>query len=269
MAFLDDILAAKRAAISRHQTSLPPAEVRSRAEAPPPPLDFAAALRGDQVRVVAEVKRASPSKGDLDTDLDAPDQALLYAENGAAVVSVLCEEDYFKGSLDDLRTARDAIHAAGHDLPVLCKDFIVDLYQVWQARTFEADSLLLIMTMVEVGLARELLDAARSVGMEPLVEVHDQADLDQAIAIGARVIGINNRDLRTFKTDVGVTAELAGGVPAGVALLSESGLATADDVRRVAGYGVDAVLVGEAIVTSADPAATLRALTEVRHVFHV
>jgi indole-3-glycerol phosphate synthase len=264
VSILDDILVAKRRRLEVRRSLNSIQSIRQSAAEAPSAVDFVEALRQrDHVRLIAEIKRASPSKGPLNLGLDHRAQARLYADNGVAGISVLCEEDFFLGGLNDLKEVREEL--AGAPIPVLCKDFLTEPFEIYEARATGADTVLLIMTMLDEARARELLETARSVGMEPLVEVHDEADVEKALAIGARVIGVNNRDLRTFVTDLAVTERLAptilaAGVPV---LISESGIVTPDHVRRVAASGATAILVGESIVTSPNPQQTLQSLTTI------
>ncbi len=218
--------------------------------------------------LIAEIKRASPSKGDLVTGaFDPVDLALTYAANGASAISVLTDEQFFKGSLDHLVQVRRAV-----SLPVLRKDFVVDPYQVYEARGAGADAVLLIAAALEDGELADLHALALELALTPLVEVHDEAEVERALRIGARVIGVNNRDLRTFATDIRTTARCARVLddgstvvrrPSSVVLVSESGIFTPADVAAVAGMGASAVLVGESILTSSDVAGQVRALSSV------
>lgn len=270
--FLDRIIEAKQKRIAEAQVLLSMEEVRRLAESRTGDVrDFAAALTGPTVRVIAEIKRASPSKGPLHPGLDAATWGATYARAGAAAISVLCEEDFFLGSLQDLVAVRTATAQAGRPVPVLCKDFLFTPYQVYQARAAGADAVLLILAMLEAGLAKELLSIARGLGIEALVEVHDEGEADLALAIGARVIGINNRDLRTFHTDLAVTGRLAPriragrrplprGGTAGEIIVGESGISSPADVARLAAAGCTTILVGESLVTAPDPAPLLAEL---------
>jgi indole-3-glycerol phosphate synthase len=220
--------------------------------------DFAAALAGPPgaVRVIAELKKASPSRGVLAERFDPVPLARVYAAAGAAAISVLTDERHFQGRLDLLGEVRAAVGC-----PLLRKDFIIDEYQVWEARAAGADAILLIVAILEDPELADLMAAAKGLGLAALVEVHTQQDLDTALRIGAGVIGINNRDLRTFETHLETTLDLLPAIPPGPIVVSESGFFTADDVRRVADAGVGAVLVGEALVRAQDPGAKLRELT--------
>lgn len=230
--------------------------LRQAAGSAPPPRDFAAALRGGaDVRLLAEVKRRSPSAGEIRPGADAAEIAAAYERGGAAALSVLTDRDYFGGDLDALRAAR-----AATKLPVLRKDFIVDVVQLWEARAAGADAVLLIARMLDDAALRALHAEATSLGMAALVEVHDEEELARALAAGATLVGVNNRDLQTFFTDLALSLRLASRVPPGVTLVAESGIRTADDVRRLGHAGVDAVLVGESLMRQPDVAAAAAAL---------
>jgi indole-3-glycerol phosphate synthase len=205
------------------------------------------------VRLIAEVKRASPSKGVLRLDLDAAALAGDYQAAGAAAVSVLTDTHFFQGSLADLRAVRQCV-----DLPLLRKDFILEPYQVYKARATGADALLLIVAALDDGALRALYRLTGELGMAALVEVHNEAELARALRIGPRIVGVNNRDLRTFEVHLETTERLRNLVPGDVILVAESGVRSRADVRRLAAAGVDAVLVGEALVRAADPGRQVR-----------
>ncbi|MBI5870673.1 MAG: indole-3-glycerol phosphate synthase TrpC [Actinobacteria bacterium] len=209
------------------------------------------------ISVIAEVKRASPSKGDIRPDLDVADIVKAYEQAGAAAISVLTEPRYFKGSLDDLVTARKTLNSP---VPILRKDFIVDPYQIWEAAAAGADAILLIVAALTTDELSSFQKEAADAGLECLVETHDPDELQAALASGAPLIGINNRDLRTFEVTLQTTLDMIGLIPDGVLVVSESGIATSADVARLAEAGVDAVLVGETLMRSADPGAGLRQL---------
>lgn len=225
------------------------------AEAAEPPREFAPVLRrrGNRINLLAELKKASPSRGLLCPSFDPHALARVYAQSGAAALSVLTDSHFFQGDLSYLAVAK----AAG-GLPVLRKDFIIDPYQVYEARAAGADAVLLIVAVLDRARLRELERLTTALRMSALVEVHDQAEMELALDCGAKIIGINNRDLSTFETDLGVTERLAPLVPPGVTLVSESGLRGPNDILRVAAAGVDAVLVGEALVKSSDPGTRAR-----------
>ena len=257
---LRKIVAVKRGEVERQKALVPVSELKRRIESPdhPPALNMAGALMGDDVRVIAEVKKASPTKGLLRADFEPVALARAYADNGAAAVSVLTDERHFQGSIEHLSAVRNEVGAQG--IPVLRKEFIFDDYQVYEARAAGADAILLIVSMLSQARLAELVDLARSFWMQCLVEVHDGNELEAAVGAGAEIIGINNRDLHTFNVDLGVTERLASSVPAGKIVVSESGIQSREDVRRLGRAGAHAVLVGEALVTASDPGARLRSL---------
>jgi indole-3-glycerol phosphate synthase len=251
--YLDEILAAHRAAAEVDGRDL--AELRRRAEAAPPTRDFAAALGAEGLSVIAEIKRRSPSKGDLAVDLDAGELAATYEAAGAACLSVLTDEAFFGGSLADLAAARAAVR-----IPLLRKDFTVAPADVLDARLHGADAILLIVAALEDAELQLLQALAAELGLACLVEVHDEAELSRAVAAGATLIGVNQRDLRSFSLDTARAERVLGSFPAGVTAVVESGVSDAADAERLAAAGFDAVLVGEHLVTASDPAGALRAL---------
>lgn len=231
-------------------------ELQARALDAPPTRGFAAALRrDDRVRLLAEIKRRSPSAGPIRPGATPAEVARDYAEGGAAALSVLTDRDYFDGDLEALKSAREAV-----TLPLLRKDFVIDPLQVYEARAAGADAILLIVRILEDPRMTELLDLAADLGMDSLVEVHDGEELDRALDAGARLVGVNNRDLRTFTTDLELTFRLASRVPDEVVLVAESGIRTPEDVRRLGEAGIDAVLVGESLMRQPDLVAAARAL---------
>ncbi|MDO8735661.1 MAG: indole-3-glycerol phosphate synthase TrpC [Thermoleophilia bacterium] len=218
---------------------------------------LAASVGRSGISVIAEVKRASPSKGDIRPDLDVTEIVKAYEQAGAAAISVLTEPRYFKGSLYDLATARKTLTSP---VPILRKDFVVDPYQIWEAAAAGADAVLLIVAALTADELDSFQKEAAEAGLECLVETHDPEELKTALASGASLIGINNRNLRTFEVSLQTTLDMIGLVPDGVLVVSESGIATSADVSRLAEAGVDAVLVGETLMRSADPGAGLRQL---------
>ncbi len=247
---LDDIVAAKRAAAAGLR--LP--ELKAAAADAPQARDFAGALRDPgAVRVIAEFKRRSPSAGWIREDADAAAIAQGYAASGAAALSVLPDWEWFGGTLAELRAARAA---AG--IPVLRKDFVVAAGQIWEARGAGADAVLLIVRILDDDALAALLDVAGDAGVAALVEVHDEAELERALDAGAGIVGVNNRDLSVFRTDLAVSERLAPLVPGDVVVVGESGIATASDVERLGRAGVNAVLMGETLMRAPDPAAALR-----------
>ncbi|MHB0876840.1 MAG: indole-3-glycerol phosphate synthase TrpC [Anaerolineae bacterium] len=261
---LDDIVARRRESIDAQRRLVPEAALRRQAEGcERRPLDFAAALRRPHVAVIAEVKRRSPSAGAIREDLSVAATCAAYAAGGAAAVSVLTEPDYFGGSFDDLAAARSTLTGAD-SRPILCKDFVVTEYQVYLARVAGADAVLLIAACLEPARLAALMAVVRGLGMTPLVEVHDAGELEAVLPLAPAAIGINNRDLRTFRTDLATTESLAPLAAGTAVVVSESGISNVDDVRRVAAAGAAAVLVGEALVRSgAAAAATLATLAAV------
>jgi indole-3-glycerol phosphate synthase len=253
---LDDILAAKRTEVAARRRECPVAELRDRPRYAEPRRGFARAIadRGRR-NVIAEVKRASPSRGVLRADVDAAAMARLYARGGAAAVSVLTDAPFFHGSLADLEAVRGAV-----SLPVLRKDFVLDPYQLEEARAAGADAALVIVAATSAGQRRELLEAARALELDVLVEVHDERELETALDGGASVVGINNRDLRTFVTTLATSERLLAFVPPTVIAVCESGLRTAADMQRLEGLGARAFLVGEALMEAPDPERCLRRL---------
>jgi len=256
--YLDRILAAHRAAAAadRRDLSQLAVEARDRGPALGRPRGLAAALRaGDELAVIAEVKRASPSKGMLAPQLDPAATAIAYERGGAAALSVLTDAEFFSGSADDLVAARSAV-----GLPVLRKDFTVCPADVYDARCMGADAILLIAAALSSAELVELAGLAASLGLDALVEVHDEDEAERVLAGGATLIGVNQRDLVTFEVDTARAERVARVLPAGVVSVAESGIRDADDARRLADAGFDAVLVGESLVTSPDPAEAVRAL---------
>ena len=252
---LDEILAHKRDVVAERKACVSDAVIRERASAAPPARDFPAALTRPGVSVIAEIKRQSPAKGALRLDMDAPTMARAYAAAGASAISVLTDEKYFKGSDADLVAVRAAV-----DVPVLRKDFVVAPYQVYEARALGADAVLLIVRALARDEIVELGALARSLGMAALVEAHTAEEIETALDAGATLLGINNRDLTRMVVDVATTERLRPLVPSGVTLVSESGIRTADDIARLRSAGVDAVLVGEALVTAPDAGELLSAM---------
>jgi indole-3-glycerol phosphate synthase len=266
---LDRIVADRRERLAEDRRATSEARLADlAAELPGATVDFAARLREGRkaspaearLRLIGEVKRASPSKGVFDADLDAAEQARRYAAAGASAVSVLTEPSFFKGGIEDLRAIRCSF-GPDEDRPALLrKDFLFDPYQVREARANGADALLLIVMMLEPATLRDLLALTHAEGLEALVEVHDEAEVEAALAAGARVVGVNNRDLRTFNEDLGTFERLAKLVPAQVTLVAESAIHTAEDARRMAAAGAHALLVGEALVKAGDVESKAREL---------
>ncbi len=255
---LDRIVADNSLELEARKRSLPLAELRRVALAQPAPLDFAAALRGERLRLIAEVKKASPSLGVIRADFNPVEIALTYAANGASAISVLTEASYFQGSLDYLKSIAEAL--GGERVPLLRKDFLNDPYQIYQSRAYGADCLLLIVAMLNPGQLEELFGLSSELGMGCLVEVHDEAELEIALNSGARVIGINNRDLGTFAVDLATTERLRPLIPRDRIVVSESGIKNSDDLKKLREWQVDAVLIGESLVAAPDIAARMKEL---------
>ncbi|HXO88680.1 MAG TPA: indole-3-glycerol phosphate synthase TrpC [Candidatus Acidoferrales bacterium] len=253
---LDRIVEARRASVAHRKRVLPDVALKIAAEKNEPARDFFGALARDSAfNVIAELKKASPSKGLLRENYAPADLAAALAGAGAAALSVLTEEEFFLGSLGDLKLAKKA--AA---VPILRKDFIVDPWQVWEARAAGADAFLLIVAILGDETLRELLELGRSLGMEPLVEVHSREEIMRAIASSARIIGVNNRDLRDFNVRIETSLELISEIPEECVAVSESGLRTHEDLVRLRKAGFDAFLVGEHLMRYAEPGEPLRAL---------
>jgi indole-3-glycerol phosphate synthase len=257
-AILDEIVAVKRREVERLKVEAPLSELEVRIKASKSPLNLAGALWGGSVRVIGEVKKASPTRGLLRAEFDPVSLATAYADAGAAAISVLTNTDHFQGSIQDLEAVQEAMAPRG--IPVLRKEFIFDPYQVYEARAYGADAVLLIVSILSPDALRRLLGLAQGLWMQCLVEVHDERELGVALDAGAEIVGINNRDLRTFEADLGVTERLAAKIPSNKIVVSESGIGSREDVERLGRAGAHAVLVGEALVTAADPGARLREL---------
>ena len=255
---LKEIVEVKRREVERLKVETPLPYLRDRIEPQARPLNFAGALMGDAVRIVAEIKKASPTKGVLRNDFDPVSLAATYADNGAAAISVLTNADHFQGSIEHMEAVHGVVNPKG--VPVLRKEFIFDPYQVYEARAYGADAVLLIVAMLTRECLGELLVLAGNLWMQALVEVHDEDELKTAVDAGAEIVGINNRDLRTFRTDLAVTERLAPLVPAGKIVVSESGISDRAHVQRVKRAGAHGALVGEALITADDIAAKLREL---------
>ncbi len=256
---LEKILENKRAEVEQARARMPLPELKRQAADVAAPLSLSGALSGKTGtghRIIAEIKRASPSKGVLRADLDPVTWAGKYQRAGAAALSVLTDERFFQGSLSHLADIRSCVT----DLPLLRKDFLIDPYQVWEARFHGADAVLLIVRALDDPMLRQLLETAREAGMEALVEVHVEQDLDRALGEGARIIGINNRDLKTFTVDTAVTERLMERIPDDVTAVSASGIDRPEQILSLEAKGVKAFLIGEALVTAEDPEEKLREL---------
>jgi indole-3-glycerol phosphate synthase len=253
---LDRIVAARRESIAHRKRVLPEVALKIAVEKKVlPPRDFAAALSRDGINVIAELKKASPSRGVLRQEYAPAVLAEALEHAGAAALSVLTEEDFFSGSLADLKEASRVTK-----IPILRKDFIVDSWQVWETRASGADAFLLIAAILSDAPLRELLELGRSLQMEPLVEVHTREELDRVVAAGARIIGVNNRDLRDFQVHLETSLTLVEAIPEDCIAVSESGLRSHDDLSRLRRAGFDAFLIGERLMADPDPAASMRVL---------
>ncbi len=252
---LDRILEARRAEVDHRKRVLPETALKYGVKAATPLRDFSAALCRDTLNILAELKPASPSRGVLRDPFDPVALAQSLESAGASALSVLTETEFFRGSLKNLRDARKSVQ-----LPVLRKDFIFDPWQVWETRANDADSFLLIVATIGDTLLGELVALGRELGMEPLVEVHTGEELDRALTVGARILGVNNRDLKTLTVRIETSFELIGRIPEDCIAVSESGLRTHDDLVKLRAAGFDAFLIGEHLMLSRDPAAALAAL---------
>lgn len=259
---LDKILARTVADVALRQESVPLELLTERVEEMTPPVELRARLLEPGMSIIAEIKRASPSRGVFPVAIDPALVAAEYVAGGAGAISVLTDEPFFQGSLADMRAAAAVAHGASPRAAVLRKDFIVDHYQIVEARAHGADAILLIVAALDDVSLAAFLAAATNLGMDALVEVHDEEEMARAENAGATVIGINNRDLRTFTVDLAVTEHLAPLAPAGSAIVAESGVFTTEDVRRLADAGADALLVGESLIRSPDRSAAVRWLRE-------
>jgi indole-3-glycerol phosphate synthase len=253
---LDKIVEARRESVAHRKRVLPEVALKIAVEKmTAPPRDFPAALTREEINIIGELKKASPSRGMIREEYAPAALATELETAGAAALSVLTEEDFFAGSLGDLKEASKVTR-----IPVLRKDFIVDPWQVWETRAAGADSFLLIMAILSDEAAGNLLELARLLGMEPLVEVHTRAELNRALAAGARIVGVNNRDLRNFQVHIETSLELIEAIPEDCIAVSESGMQSHADLARLHGAGFDAFLIGEHLMKVGDAAQALRAL---------
>ena len=253
--FLDKIANHVREVVAVRRREMPPSALRDRSLFSLPCRGFEDSLRGDSRRIIAEVKRASPSKGLIRKDFDVVEIAKGFAANGASALSVLTEERFFQGSLLYLEQVKKEV-----SLPLLRKDFILDGYQLLEARSFGADAVLFITALLDPVLLQELNDQARSLSLDTLVEVHTEADLESALKSGARLIGINNRDLQTFEVKLETTERLMPMIPPGILVVCESGIEGLEQVRRLEDLGIHVFLVGEALMRAPDPGQKLKEL---------
>jgi indole-3-glycerol phosphate synthase len=253
---LDRIVEARRETIAHRKRVLPEVALKIAAEKKAaPPRDFPGALSRDGINIIAELKKASPSLGTIREEYAPSALAASVEKGGAAAISVLTEEDFFSGSLADLKEARKAV-----EIPILRKDFVIDPWQVWETRAAGADSFLLIVAILGDVALRELLDLGRSLKMEPLVEVHSREELGRAISAEARIVGVNNRDLRNFEVHIETSLDLIEAIPESCIAVSESGLHSHADLARLRSAGFDAFLIGERLMKGADPGDRLREL---------
>ncbi len=252
---LDKIVTEKRQEVEQKKRSLPVSALKEQISRRKPPLDFASALRGDSLRLIAEVKKASPSRGVLCPDLNPVELAKTYARNGAAAISVLTEVNHFQGSLEYLAAIRKEV-----SIPILRKDFIFDEYQVYESAACGADALLLIAAILSREQLEELLALSHSLGLGCLVEAHNDNEVEKALLADAELIGINNRNLNTFNVDISTTRRLRPLIPEGHIVVSESGINSRDDIKKIKEWGVNAVLIGEALVTAGDIPAKMKEL---------
>ncbi|HEV2685390.1 MAG TPA: indole-3-glycerol phosphate synthase TrpC [Actinomycetota bacterium] len=253
--FLEQITAARHAEAEKRAAGGALDEAKAEAAAAEPPRSFAGVLGRPQLSLIAEIKRASPSAGDINASVDPVAQARAYQRGGAAAISVLTEPEYFRGSIDDLRIVHDSVA-----VPVLRKDFISHPLQVWEARAAGADAILLIVAALDQRDLVSLYDLAETLAMSALVETHDADEVARAVEAGARIVGINTRNLATLEVDPAVVEKVRASVPDGVTLVGESGVSSRADVEMMLAAGVDAVLVGEALMRATDPEAKVREL---------
>lgn len=254
--FLEEILQSKYAEVAVRKEQMPILELERRVINAPPIRSFRQSLTGDSIKLIAELKKASPSKGLLCQEFDPARLARIYEASGAAAISVLTDQKFFQGSLGYLQLVK----ATTKNLPVLRKDFIIDRYQLYEARAQGADAALLIVAALTELELTNLIKEANDLGLAPLVEVHNLFELNIAMESGADLVGINNRDLKTFKVDLETTFGLMDWIPEGKIVVSESGINERHDIERLAQAGVNAVLVGESIVTAADPGLKIKEL---------
>lgn len=258
--FLDRIVARTLDDLPARKASKPVETLERRASERPGAISFEGALRFSSEGIIAEIKRASPSKGDIAAGVDAVAVANDYLQAGASAISVLTDGPFFSGSLADLEQVGEAAHSAQPPRPVLRKDFLVDPYQVAEARAAGADAVLLIVSLLQSERLRTMLFEVNRHGMHALVEVHNERELDAAVDAGSRIIGINNRDLKTFEVDLATTERLAVRVPSGLTIVAESGIHSSADARRLRAAGAHALLVGESLMLSSDRKAAIEEL---------
>jgi indole-3-glycerol phosphate synthase len=254
---LDRIVSDNLKELEDKKRRLPVTRLQQMASEQPPALSLASALQGNGIRLIAEIKKASPSRGVIRSDFDPVEIAKIYADNGAAAISVLTETRHFQGSIDHLNNIRRAL---SNKLPLLRKDFIVDPYQIYESRAYGADSLLLIVAILKRQMLQELLNLSHEMNMSCLVEVHNEAEVEMAVESGAKIIGINNRDLNTFNMDMSTTGKLRPLIPRDRIVVSESGIKNRGDIEELRRAGADAVLIGEYLMSASDIAVRMREL---------
>lgn len=257
---LDAILSRTAADLAARKVAARVSDLETAARSRPAPRSLRSVLAGPEMSVIAEIKRASPSRGPFPISVDPSTVAKEYVAGGAAAISVLTDEPYFRGSLQDLDAATTVAHDQARPVPVLRKDFVVDRYQIVEARAYGADAVLLIVAALDDSTLAGFLAESADWGMDALVEVHDEREMERAAVAGATVIGINNRDLRSFAVDLGVTERLVPFAPDDAVIVAESGVFAASDVKRLQDAGAHAVLVGEGLITASDRAAAVQAL---------
>jgi indole-3-glycerol phosphate synthase len=255
MTILDQIVAVKHAEVASMKRCTSLSELKRMTEDLPPPRDFRTAISGRNGRIIAEIKRRSPSKGSLTTDFDPVQIALIYEENGAAALSVLTDKEFFAGEKRYLNDIKEKV-----SLPLLRKDFIIDPSQIYETRLIGGDALLLIAGILEARQLADYLVLTEEMGLSALVEIHDRKDLDKALAAGAAIIGLNNRNLKTFVTDLQTSRELIPHIPEGRMVVSESGIRTRSDIEDLMAVGIHAFLVGETLIKAKDRGEKLREL---------
>jgi indole-3-glycerol phosphate synthase len=255
---LDEIIISKLRDLEITKNVKPLKDLESEINRMPTPLNLSGSLMGSNIRLIAESKKASPSKGLLSANYDPISISSRYADNGVAAISVLTETNYFQGTLQHMKMISENVRDKG--VPVLRKDFIVDPYQVYEARAYSADAILLIVSLLTPDKLKNLLSVCSKVWIQALVEVHDEIELGIAIDSGAEIIGINNRDLKTFHTDISITETLAPLIPKGKIIVSESGIHTREDIIRIQKAGANAALIGEALMVSDDPSKKIKEL---------
>ena len=252
---LDEIAEYKRTFVEECKRRVPLEEIRGRLRDRGPTRNFAGALRASEMSLIAEIKRRSPSRGVIRADVDPVEVARIYETNGARAISVLTDVRYFGGRLEDLSAVRDAV-----EVPLLRKEFVVDAYQIYEARAAGADAILLIVSLLTKEALIDYICLTEDMGLSALVEVHTREELEQALKADAKIIGINNRNLKTFKTDLKTTFDLVRALPKDRAVVSESGIRSREDIVRLQTAGVDAALVGEALMRKEDIGGALRGL---------